>query len=165
MAGRPTGAPIPNGSSVLAGLPPQAFLPRELQQSPCVPCQGQWVDLQRGPLPGQVFQQGETLNPPGTWSLQPTGTGERDQDPTNEEPAKAQTDGIRGSAPTFVPSEVRQFSMTVPDYRILGASAEVRPTPPNFSRVPPIEEVPLQKTGDLATPPTTIQGEHCPIDV
>ena len=47
--------------------------------------------------------------------------------------------------------------MKVPDYPISGALGEVRPTPPDFSRVPPPQEAPSQQTGALSTPPTTIQ--------
>ena len=146
-----------HGSSLLRlssnGLPFEAFVHGQLQQIPCLPSQGQWLDLQWGSLPGQVLQQRQALNPPGTWSLQASGK----KDPTNEEPAKAQTDGIQGSAPTFVPAEAKPFSKPVSEQRKQGASAEVSPTPPHFSTVSPTPETPLRKKGGPATPPTTVQ--------
>ena len=76
--GRPSGWPTNWAlQSPTQGLPSQAFLPRQLQPITCMPSQGQRVDLQWGSPPRQVHQQRKTLNPPGTWRLQPTGAGER----------------------------------------------------------------------------------------
>ena len=79
---------------MFGGLSSQAFLPRQLQQITCMPSQGQWLDLQWGPLPRQMHQQGQTLNPPGPGAYSPQGPASGEKDPTNEEPNQAQTDGI-----------------------------------------------------------------------
>ena len=76
-------------------------------------------------------------------SLQPTGTGER---------------GEGSLAPTFVPAKVHQFSKEIPHYPLPGASATVRPTPPDFSMVPPPQEAPNHQTGAQLTPPASIQS-------
>ena len=98
-----------------------------------------------------------TLPGPGAY-YSPQGPASGEKDPTNEEPVKAQTDGIHGRAPIFVPAtSTMQFSEPVPNPTKQGASAALSPTPPDFSKVSPIPEAPLQVTGDSVTPPTTVQ--------
>ena len=108
--------------------------------------------------PDKCSNKGKPWTLPGPGAYSPQGPASGEKGPTNEEPVKAQTDGIHGLAPTFVPATAtKQFSEPVPKPTKQGASAAVSPTPPNFSKVSPIPEAPLQMTGDLVTPPTTVQ--------
>ena len=108
--------------------------------------------------PDKCSNKGKPWTLPGPGAYSPQGPASGEKDPTNEEPVKAQTDGIHGRAPIFVPAtSTMQFSEPVPNPTKQGASAALSPTPPDFSKVSPIPEAPLQVTGDSVTPPTTVQ--------
>ena len=110
-----------------------------------------------GITPQTSAPTGANLEPSrGAYSPQGPASGERG--PTNEEPNQAQTDGIPRVAPTFVSAKVNQFPKSKSHHPPPGASATVRPTPPDFSMVPPPPEAPNNQIGAQLTPPTTIQS-------
>ena len=158
MVGQTTGRSNPQLESLTAGTFISSILVKATATDHTHAQSRSMVGPAMGTTPQTNAPTGANLEPSRDLELTAHRDLRAEKDPTNEEPYQVQTDGIPRSAPTFVPAKVHQFSKQIPHHPLSGASATIRPTPPDFSRVPPPQEAPIQQTGAHLTPPTSIQS-------